>query len=268
MTCPKCRRAMQRREEEKEITFRGINICYTGTRFVCPECGFEAGSLEQTASVQKNISEAYRRKMGLLTSGEIIEGRKKLKFSQEELAKQLHIGIASLKRWEGSSIQSKSMDKMLRAALAGDCVCGDPYTGNRTLSIPRVKRVLTHFEASLNRKILKKHDRMLFAAKYLWYADMAAFREYGEGMTGATYAVLPYGPQMNNYKDLIDDILNADVTKAEPLSEGEERIIAKIAATFPKDRMAYDAAHREQVWEEKPTGTLIPYTDAVRLTEV
>jgi transcriptional regulator with XRE-family HTH domain len=204
----------------------------------------------------------------LLTSGEIIEGRKKLKLSQEELAEQMHIGIASVKRWEGSAIQSKSMDKMLRAALADDNVCGDPYTGNRTLSIPRVKLVLTHFEARLNRKILKKNDRMLFAAKYLWYADMAAFREYGEGMTGATYAALPYGPQMNNYGDLIDDILTVDVKRAEPLSEGEERIIEKITAAFPKDRMVYDAAHRERVWEEKSTGALITYTDATRLTEV
>jgi len=109
---------------------------------------------------------------------------------------------------------------------------------------------------------------MLFAAGYLWFADMAAFREYGEGMTGATYAALPYGPQMNNYRNLLGDILITDEKKAEPLSEGEERIIDKIAATFPKDKMIYDAAHRENVWEEKSTGALIPFTDAVRLTVI
>ena len=268
MTCPGCGRVMERRKEGKEIPFRGINICFNSERFVCPGCGFEAGSLEQTAAIQRNISDAYRQKMGLLTSGEIIGGRKKLKLSQEEWAEQMNIGIASLKRWEGSAIQSKSMDKILRAALAGDGVCGDPYTGNRTFSIARVRLVLTHFEDRLNRKILKKNDRLLFAAKYLWYADMLAFRDYGEGMTGATYAALPYGPQMNNYRDLIDDILKVDVEGAEPLSAGEERVIDKITANFPRDKMVFDAAHREKVWEEKPTGALIAYTDAARLTEV
>ena len=179
----------------------------------------------------------------------------------------MQIGIASVKRWEGLIIQSRSMDRLLREALAGR-ICGDPYTGNKPFSIPRVRLVLRHFEEALGRRIIKKNDKMLFAAKYLWYADMTAFRKTGEGITGATYAALAFGPQMNNYRELIDDIRRAVDTDAEPLSEEEKGIIVGIAQRFPQDQMVYDASHRETIWKEKVTGALIPYSDAARLKEI
>jgi hypothetical protein len=156
------------------------------------------------------------------------------------------------------------MDHALRIAL-GDQTVGDSCTGNRAFSIPRIKLVLKEFESILGRHILKKNDKMLFAAKYLWYADMVAHRETGESMTGSTYAALPYGPQLNNYKDLIDDIIGADESKAEPLSPEQKRIITRIAMTFSQDRMVYDAAHKEKIWKRQPNGAIIPYTDSSEL---
>jgi hypothetical protein len=47
---------------------------------------------------------------------------------------------------------------------------------------------------------------------------MTARRDMGRGMTGATYAALPMGPQLNNYRDLVDEILRADPADAEPLT--------------------------------------------------
>ncbi|MCX5823710.1 MAG: DUF4065 domain-containing protein [Deltaproteobacteria bacterium] len=268
MICPNCGQAMTLIRKEKRVRFRDEDIVYAYEGFICPECGLEAGTLEQTAAVQRRMADAYRSKTGLLTSAELVAGRKKLGLSQQALADRMKVGIASPKRWEGSIIQSRSMDHLLRETLSGR-ICGDdPYTGNKPFSIPRVKIVLRHFEGKLGRKILKKNDRLLYSAKYIWYADMLAFREFKEGITGATYAALPYGPQMNNYKDLIDSILSAEEREAEPLSEREKGIIEKIALTFPVEQMVYDAAHREKVWEEKSRGVLIPYTDAVRLTEI
>ena len=267
MPCPKAHGTMVAQSSNKTMTYRGIEVDYGAKHYRCPQCGIEAATVEQTSAMQKEIADAYRGKTGLLTGEEIAEGRKKLKLSQRALADRMQIGIASLKRWEGSIIQSRSMDRMLREALAGR-ICGDPYTGNRPLSIPRVRLVLKHFEESLDRRILKKNDKMLFAAKYLWYADMIAYRECGESMTGATYAALPYGPQMNNYRDLIDAIRHADKTEADPLTAGEEQVISRITECCPEDQLVYDAAHREMVWKEKPPGSLIPYTDAARLTEV
>jgi putative zinc finger/helix-turn-helix YgiT family protein len=264
MKCPNGHGEMRVKKVKKRLTFRGINFTVPVEEYVCAVCGAEAGTPQQAAAIQKTISDAYRKAVDMLTGDEIVEKRKKLRLTQEALAKRMNVGIASIKRWEGGTIQSKSMDHALRIAL-GDKTVGDGCTGNRAFSIPRIKLVLKEFESILGRNILKKNDRMLFAAKYLWYADMVAHRETGESMTGSTYAALPYGPQLNNYKDLIDDIIGADESKAEPLTPEERRIITRIAVKFSQERMVYDAAHKEKIWKRQPNGAIIPYTDSSKL---
>ncbi|MCD6296135.1 MAG: DUF4065 domain-containing protein [Deltaproteobacteria bacterium] len=264
MTCPNGHGKMSSEKIDKTVHFRGMDIKFQAEHYVCPVCGIEAGDIDQTGTAQRAISDAYRNAVNLLTGKQIREGRKELKLSQEALAKRMNVGIASIKRWEGGLIQTKAMDRALRLALRGQ-MPGDNYTGNRTFSMPRIKLVFRQFESILGKKILKKRDKMLFAAKYSWYADMLAFRELGKSITGSTYAALPYGPQLNNYRDLIDEIKNADESVAEPLTQEEKRVIRKIAMTFPEEQMIYDAAHREIIWEKKATGTIIPYSDSVEL---
>jgi len=263
--CPRGHKNMVVKKTEKSIPFRNTRVSLSVEQYVCPECGEEAGTVEQTATIQKSIADAYRKSVGLLTGKEIVEGRKRMKLTQEDMAKKMSVGIASIKRWEGSSIQSRSMDQALRMALRGQSV-GDSCTGNRIISIPRIKLVLNEMETFLGRKLLKKNDKMLFAAKYLWYADMVAHRETGQSMTGATYAALPLGPQLNNYRDLIDDIIKVDASAAESLSSEEKKLLARLAMKFPREQMVYAAAHREPAWKNKPKGAIIPYTDSGELT--
>jgi len=267
MTCPNGHGKMSSEKIDKTVHFRGMDIKFQAEHYVCPVCGIEAGDIDQTATAQRAISDVYRKAVNLLTGKQIREGRKELKLSQEALAKRMNVGIASIKRWEGGLIQTKAMDKALRLALKGQ-MPGDNYTGNRTFTIPRIKLVLRQFESILGKKILKKRDKMLFAAKYSWYADMVAFRELGESMTGSTYAALPYGPQLNNYRDLIDEIKNADESMAEHLSQEEKRVISKIAMTFPEEQMVYDAAHRETIWWKKGAGAIIPYSHSAELAGI
>jgi len=266
-SCPNGHGAMKVVKADKKMMFRDMPITVAAEQYRCPTCGFGASTVQQAAAAQKALADAYRRRAGLLTGQQIADDRKKLGLTQEELAERANIGIASIKRWEGTTIQSRSMDRLLRTAIGGE-ICGDPCSGNRTFSVSRIKLVLRQFETEIGRSILRKGDKMLFASKYAWYADVMAFRETGQSMTGATYAALPYGPQLNNYKDLLDAIMKADEAKAEPLTEEEKRIIRKIARTFPRDRMIYDAAHREPVWKEKETGAMIPYSDSTRLKEI
>lgn len=267
MKCPNGHGKMLIKKDEKKLKFRGLDMSIPVEQYECPVCGVEAGTIEQTAAIQRTISDAYRKSIDLLTGKEIAESRKRMKLSQAELAKRMNVGIASVKRWEGGLIQSKSMDHALRLALNGGSI-GHTCTGNRELSIPRIKLVLKQFESALGRKILKKNDKMLFAAKYLWFADMVAHRELGQSMTGSTYAALPFGPQLNNYRELLDEIISADESRAEPLSTEEKKIINRIAMGFPKDQMVYDAAHREEIWKRRPNGTIIPYTDSAGLAEI
>jgi len=267
MNCPSGHGVLTMKRVQKKMTFRGVDITIPVESYTCAVCGLEAGTVEQTAKIQRTISDAYRKGLGLLTGSEIVQNRKKLGLSQDALAKRMNVGIASIKRWETGTIQTRSMDRVLRMAFKGETT-GDNCTGNRVLSLPRIKLVLKEFESALGRKLLKVNDKMLYAAKYLWYADMVAYRETGESMTGATYAALPKGPQLNNYKDLIKEIARADESTAVPLSKEERRIIARIVRTFSKDNMIYRASHQEQIVQNKSIGAIIPYSDSDQLTGI
>lgn len=267
LNCPKGHGPMALKKLSKQKTFKGVDIEYTAEAFVCPECGLEAGTVQSAGGVQRAIADAYRAKADLLTGQEIRSLREARGLTQQQLAELMNIGIASIKRWETGMIQSKSMDHALRLQLQYN-IHMDNYTGNREISLPRIKLVAQSFEKLLDRRLLKTRDKFLFLAKYLWYADMLAFRQLGRGLTGASYAAITYGPQLNNYRDLVDPIKESDVNDAEPLSPEEARIIQQVAAKFPDEQSVYDAAHREKIWIESETGALIPYSCALEMTEI
>jgi putative zinc finger/helix-turn-helix YgiT family protein len=258
---------MNLQKKTKSITFRGMEIPCRVEAYVCPDCGMEAGTVDSAGAIQRELSEAFRKRTGLMTGEEIKALRKKRGLTQQELADLLKIGVASIKRWETGLIQSKSMDNALRLQLAGERLNND-LSGNRSFSLTRIKLVLNAFEKKLGRNLLRKTDKMLYAAKYLWYADMMAFRDLGSSMTGAGYAALPLGPQLNNYRDLVEELRKANETGAEPLTREELLIIRKIVRTFPEDRQIYAAAHREKIWQNKPVGAAIPYSEAKGLSEM
>lgn len=252
---------------KKEVRFRGVDLLINAEMNVCRECGYEFASVEQTAAMQKTIADAYRRSQGLVTGEQIRAGRKKLGLSQKDLAKRMGVGIASIKRWEGGLIQSKSMNTALNTAFKGGVV-GNIMTGNRTLSLQRIKLVMKKFEDLLGMPFLEDGDMLLFDSKYSYYADMLAYNELGKSLTGATYAALPHGPQLNNYKELVGLIRDADEKQADPLTTEEKRIVVRVARTFPQKRMAFDATHREAVWKKKKPGDLMLYSDAPNLKEI
>jgi putative zinc finger/helix-turn-helix YgiT family protein len=268
INCPNDHGEMALRRIEKETVFKEERIDYLFETYVCEECNVNIATMEQTAAVQNAIADAYREKAALLTGEEIKRKRAERKWSQKELAKEAGVGIASIKRWENGVIQTKPMNQALKSAFQGVTI-GNKYTGNRAaISIPRIKIVLKALEKEVREDLLMLGDKLLFAAKYLWYTDMLAFRRLGRSITGSTYAALPYGPQLNNYTDLVDLIKDANESEAEPLTDEEKSVIVRVAATFPNKKMVYDASHREEVWKKRSPGDLIPYTAAEKLTEI
>jgi putative zinc finger/helix-turn-helix YgiT family protein len=268
MNCPNDHGEMKISGGVETVTFRGKGLQVFMEHYVCSECAITVDDLSLGTKNQQALSDAYRKAEHMLTGDEIAEGRRRRKWTQEKLARAINVGIASIKRWEKGQIQNKAMDDALRRALGGDEQSCNPYTGNRSLSLERIKLVLQEFSARLGRSLLTKGDRLLYAAKYLWYSDTVAFRELGQSMTGATYARLPQGPQLNNYSDLKDLIRRADVSMAEPLAEHEIRIINKIVMTFPTNKSIYQASHNESAWKERKDGELIPYSDAKKITSI
>jgi putative zinc finger/helix-turn-helix YgiT family protein len=265
--CPRGHGPMSLKELHKETTFKDVAVAYTEKAFVCPVCGLEAGTVATAGAVQCGIADNYREKVGLLTSREIKSLREAKRLTQRQLADAMNVGIASIKRWETGLVQSKSMDQALRIALQCN-THADNYTGNRKMNLPRIKLVALTLERKLGRRLLKAGDIFLFLAKYLWYADMLAFRHLGKGLTGASYAALPYGPQLNNYRDLVRPIKDANENDVEPLSHDELRIIDNVAKRFPNDEDVYNASHQEEIWKQLPTGALIPYSRADELTGI
>ncbi len=268
--CPACSGVMSVDCTPGVITFRGMEIEYPKEVFRCQSCNIEIGTQEQAEKVQNAISSTFRQKSGLLTSDEIRTARDRLGLSQQQLADKVGVGVASIKRWETGAIQTKSMDKTLRAFFneTGQILNCD-FSGGRSISLPRIKLVFKEI-GNARGKQTKINDSMLYSAKPIWFADMAAYRAYGRGITGASYAALPQGPQLNNYKELIPLIKKSKTEEAEPLSPAEMDIIKMIALKFPTDESAYHAAHREPVWKELEgrIGQLIPYAVSKRLTEI
>lgn len=265
-TCPNCQGQLRMIEIEKRAELKGVDVTYTARLQRCAACGLELADIEEAAEMQERLADSYRQAVGLLGSEEIRGLRQDKGLSQQTLADALDVGIASIKRWESGVIQSKSMDTLLRSFLL-DHACNE-HTGNREFSIPGIRLVLDAFSERLQRPLLKKDDRMLYAAKYLWYADMVAFRDLGHSITGASYAALPMGPQLNNYRDLVDEIFKADVSSVPPLTPDEAAIVAAVAGTFPRNKQIYNASHREPIWLQCNTGAIIPYSRAAELTEM
>ena len=270
MKCPNGHGPMELKNLIKEVTFKGERFEVKARSYVCPVCELKLADAKLTRENQRAIADAYRERVGLLTSREIIEGRRRLGLTQRELAEKLGIGEASVKRWELGAIQTKAMDLLMRQLFEGKQPEGNVYTGNRQLSLPRIKLVLKWLSKRLRRNLLIKRpqERLLYTAKYLWYADMISYRERGISITGATYAALPYGPQLNNYRELIDEIRNANEKEAEPLSPEEIRILERIVQRFPTERSIFDAAHQEPVWKKKNPGELILYNEARHITAI
>ncbi|MDP3039697.1 MAG: hypothetical protein Q8O18_07485 [Deltaproteobacteria bacterium] len=75
-----------------------------------------------------------------------------------------------------------------------------------------------------------------------------------------------FWPCQDNYRDLLEEIMKADTSDAEPLNPEEKRILARIAMKFPQEQMVYNVAHREQIWKKQARGAIIPYTDSADLT--
>ncbi|MCM0082283.1 helix-turn-helix domain-containing protein [Geomonas sp. Red32] len=260
--CPNDSSTMSPKTVTRKVTFRGEDFNVEYVADVCDKCHLEATSIEVAHKVQCYVSDVYREKHGLLPGHRIKSLREGLGISQSELAESMCVGVASVKRWENGLVQNKAMDQHLRHFLEKKDCCADPYCGNRELSLERIKLVLREFERVLRKTLLKPNDRFLYSAKYLWFADMIAYRELGRGMTGATYAALPQGPQLNNYRDLVSAIMEADASQAEELTEGEIGIIRRVATRFRNGVEAYHASHHEPAWSTTRTGHSITYQKA------
>jgi len=77
MNCPKGHGAMEEKNIERSLLFKGITVNIIEDAFVCPVCKLSAGTVKSAGKIQQTIAEAYRKQTGLLTGEEIKRLRKK-----------------------------------------------------------------------------------------------------------------------------------------------------------------------------------------------
>ncbi len=119
MSCPLCDKTHEI-EERKRITtilLKGEEVTYEERFYFCANADEDDNEFETGAMTNENLlnaRNAYRIKMGLLTSDEIVAIRESYGLSQVDLAKLLGWGEATISRYESKSIQDEAYDTMLR----------------------------------------------------------------------------------------------------------------------------------------------------------
>ena len=116
--CPCGKGEMNLTIREKKACFNGVDVQVESEAYVCPCCGIEVGTVVQASASQRNISDEYRKKTGLLSGEEIKKLRTERGLSCQQLADLMNVCADSVMRWENGLVQDFIMDKLLRKILS------------------------------------------------------------------------------------------------------------------------------------------------------
>ena len=100
-------------ESIKEFVVRDTVVEAKVYECFCDTCGHKLFVYEYEKKNQINIYDDYKQKMGLMTSIELIELRKKYGLSQRALANIIKCGEKNIARYENGAIQDQSINLLL-----------------------------------------------------------------------------------------------------------------------------------------------------------
>jgi putative zinc finger/helix-turn-helix YgiT family protein len=285
MNCIRCGQEMQSRVAPVRGTFAGKDYTVETEAMVCLSCGYVTVHASQFDRYGTAIADAYRRDEGLLRSSEIREVRGRLGMSQDEFARYLGVGPASVKRWEHGQPQEKSMDELIRIkssalkaeqnlyrvlALGGDQP--DEFSGFRPFSIEKLAFAIIYYLVAA--KSIRRTLGPLHINKCVWYADAENYRRSRVSITGARYARLPHGPVLDLYRNIFSELERQGFVQSKgtrtliplrafdprPFTEGELDTLGAVWNRF-KNRLGriVDESHQEKAWRETGHAKLISF---------
>lgn len=119
MNCPLCEKSheVEERKRSTSIVIKGEEVNYEERFYFCSNACEDENEFETAAMTNENLlnaRNAYRIKVGLLTSDEIVAIRESYGLSQVDLAKLMGWGEATVSRYESKAIQDEAYDIMLR----------------------------------------------------------------------------------------------------------------------------------------------------------
>ncbi|MDD4519153.1 MAG: type II TA system antitoxin MqsA family protein [Limnochordia bacterium] len=174
-----------------EEIFKGEEVTFQATY---EYCSYADEYLETEEMIKTNIlamKDAYREKVGLLTSHEIIAIRDKYGISQKDFSTVLDWGKATITRYENHQVQDRAHDDVLRKIDA------DPRW--LLAMLRRAKDKLTEkayakYKHQANELYKRQKNQYLLDAIYAVYADYE-----DEPLTGGTELNLNKVVEMINY---------------------------------------------------------------------
>ena len=111
--CPTCGTMMRERRALLRTSVNGEDVSVPDVSHLrCPKCG---EVVLQVRHLNQSALDRYRRKYGLLASGEIRSLRQRLGLTQVEFGRLVRLGSNTISRWEsGRNVQTAAMDVLLR----------------------------------------------------------------------------------------------------------------------------------------------------------
>lgn len=101
-------------ETTKTSTINGVTFEHPFFKAHCEHCGETVSPYSITNINIKIMYDEYKKRIGLLTSKEIIAIRKKLNLTQEGLARLMGCGLKTITRYENGAIQDRVFDNFIR----------------------------------------------------------------------------------------------------------------------------------------------------------
>ncbi len=177
MSCPLCDKTheIEERKRTTTIIIKGEEVTYEERFYFCANSDEDENEFETGAMTNENLlnaRNAYRVKMGLLTSDEIVAIRESYGLSQVDLAKLLGWGEATISRYESKAIQDEAYDTMLRL-IKDNPLQALEFLKKNSEKFPTVKRL------EIRAKIVEKLDSYgkEFLTRQTFEGEYANFEE-------------------------------------------------------------------------------------------
>lgn len=149
--------------------FKGEEVNFSATYEYCSNADEYLETEEMIKSNSLAMKDAYREKVGLLTSKEIITIREKYGISQKDFSEILDWGKATITRYENNQIQDRAHDDVLRK------IDSDPKWFIEMLkrSQGRIsEKAYSKYYHEANEQFKKKKNEYLIDSIYAGYADI------------------------------------------------------------------------------------------------
>lgn len=175
---------------ETEV-FKDEEVSFTATYEYCSNADEYLETEEMIKANSLTMKDAYRKKVGLLTSNEIIRIREKYGVSQKDFSEILDWGRATITRYENHQVQDRAHDDVLRK------IDSDPKWFLEMLKRAKERitdKAFNKYYHKASEQFKKRRNQYLIDSIQAIYADLD-----DENLTGKTELNLNKVVEMINY---------------------------------------------------------------------